>query len=153
MKSTHIERIISVGTSSVASARMCIRRPHPAPVCRSGEARARRSNPRPKGLIPTKLYNMHVILSLTQQEQLDVLGRLYAILLQILLNLFAPGQCSPLLRRWSTPHLAAGSLRAKRRAGFSPNTPHEKKNDKQHPYRARTHTTRSTDGLVLTSDA
>lgn len=55
MKRTHIERI-SVGTSSVASARMCIRRPHPAPVCRTGEARARRSNPRPKGLILIKLY-------------------------------------------------------------------------------------------------
>ena len=53
---------------------------------------------------------------LTQQEQLDVLGGLDAVLLQVLLDLLAAGDGRPLLRRRSAPH-PAGSLRAKRRAG------------------------------------
>lgn len=53
---------------------------------------------------------------LTQQEQLDVLGGLDAVLFEVLFDLLAAGQGRPLLRRRSAPH-PAGPLRAKRRAG------------------------------------
>lgn len=43
---------------------------------------------------------------LTQKEQLDVLGCLDAILLQVLFNLLGPGPWGALLRWHGTPHLA-----------------------------------------------
>lgn len=62
---------------------------------------------------------------LTQQEQLNVLGGLNPIFFQVLLDLFAPSQGRPLLRRRSAPH-PAYTLWAKRRAGLISLLHHEK---------------------------
>ena len=59
----------------------------------------------------------HCNRSLTQQQQLDVLGRLDAVLLEVLLDLLRPGPGGPLLRGHGTPHLAAKTQHRRRGGG------------------------------------
>lgn len=73
-----------------------------------------RTSPRARYLIlsldlPQKLREVAARL-LTKQQELDVLGRLDTILLEILLDLLAAGQSGPLLRGHGAAHLATRCL-------------------------------------------
>lgn len=59
---------------------------------------------------PLRRIGMQLIsrVPLTEQQELNILGRLNSILLQVLLDQFTPDRGRPLLRRLCTPHFTAG---------------------------------------------